>query len=140
LREERRLRVFKNWVLRKIFGPKRDKVTGEWRRLHKKELYAPYASPNSIWVIKSRRWRWAGHVAHMGAGKRCINGFGGENLREKDHLEDPSVDGMIILKWISKKRDGDGVDQSGSGEGQVAGSCECGNKPLGSTKCREFPD
>jgi hypothetical protein len=53
-------------VLRRIFGPKRDEVTGEWRRLHNKELYALYSSPNIIRVTKSRRLRWAGHVARMG--------------------------------------------------------------------------
>jgi hypothetical protein len=57
LREECRLRVFENKVLRRIFGPKRDDVTGEWRRLHNKELYALYSSPNIIQVIKSRRVR-----------------------------------------------------------------------------------
>jgi hypothetical protein len=66
LRDECRLTVFKNSVLRRIFGPKRDEVTGEWRRLHNKELYALYSSPNIIRVIKSRRLRWAGHVARMG--------------------------------------------------------------------------
>jgi hypothetical protein len=66
LREECRLRVFENRVLRRIFGPKRDEVTGEWRKLHNKELYALYSSPNIIRVIKSRRQRWAGHVARMG--------------------------------------------------------------------------
>jgi hypothetical protein len=66
VREECRLRVFKNGVLRRIFGPKRNEVTGEWRRLHNKELYALYSSPNIIQVTKSRRLRWAGHVAHMG--------------------------------------------------------------------------
>jgi hypothetical protein len=55
-----------NTVLRRIFGPKRDEVTGEWRRLHNKDLYALYSSPNIIRVIKSRRLRWAGHVARMG--------------------------------------------------------------------------
>jgi hypothetical protein len=64
--EERRLRVFENRVLRRIFGPKRDEVTGEWRRLHNEELCALYCSPNIIWVIKSRRLRWTGHVACMG--------------------------------------------------------------------------
>jgi hypothetical protein len=66
LTEERRLRVFENRVLRRIFGPKRDKVTGKWRRLHNKELYALYSSPNIIRVIKSRRLRRARHVACMG--------------------------------------------------------------------------
>jgi hypothetical protein len=66
LREECRLRVFENRVLRRIFEPKRDEVTGEWRRLHNKKLYALYSSPNIIRVIKSRRLRWAGHVARMG--------------------------------------------------------------------------
>jgi hypothetical protein len=66
LREECRLRVFENKVPRRIFGPKRDEVTGEWRRLHNKELYALYSSPTIIRVIKSRRLRWAEHVACMG--------------------------------------------------------------------------
>jgi hypothetical protein len=66
LRKECRLRVFENRVLRRIFGPKRDEETGEWRRLHNKELYVLYSSPNIIWVIKSRTLRWAGHVARMG--------------------------------------------------------------------------
>jgi hypothetical protein len=65
-REECRLRVFENRVLRRIFGPKRGGVAGEWRRLHNKELYALYLSPNTIRVIKSRRLRWAGHVACVG--------------------------------------------------------------------------
>jgi len=66
LREERKLRVFENRVLRKIFGPRRDEVTGEWRRLHNAELNDLYSLPNIVRVIKSRRMRWAGHVAHMG--------------------------------------------------------------------------
>ena len=64
LREERRLRVFENRVLR-IFGPRRDEVTGEWRKLHNEELSNLYCSPNIVRVIKSRRMRWAGHVARM---------------------------------------------------------------------------
>jgi len=66
LREERKLRVFENMVLRRIFGPRRDEVTGEWRRLHNVELNGLYCSPNIVRVIKWRRMRWAGHVARMG--------------------------------------------------------------------------
>ena len=65
LREERKLRVFENMVLRRIFGPRRDEVTGEWRRLHNEEPNDLYSSPNIVRVIKSRRMRWAGHVARM---------------------------------------------------------------------------
>jgi len=66
LREERRVRVFENRVLRRIFGPKKDEVTGEWRKLHNEELNDLYCSSDIVRVIKSRRMRWAGHVAHMG--------------------------------------------------------------------------
>jgi hypothetical protein len=63
LKEGRRLRVFDNRVLRRIFGPKRDEVTGEWRKLHNEELNDTYFSPNIVWVIKSRRRKLSGHVA-----------------------------------------------------------------------------
>ena len=66
LREERKLRVFEKMVLRRIFGPSRDEVMVDWRRLHNKELHDLYSSPNIVRVIKSRRMRWAGHVEHMG--------------------------------------------------------------------------
>jgi len=65
LREERKLRVFENMVLRRIFRPRRDEVKGEWRRLHNEELNDLYSSPNIVRVIKPRRMRWAGHVPHM---------------------------------------------------------------------------
>ena len=66
LQEERKLKVFENMVLRRIFGPRRDEVTGEWRRLHNEELNDLYPSPNIVRVIKSRRMRWAGRMACMG--------------------------------------------------------------------------
>jgi len=66
LKDERKLRVFENMVSRRIFGPRRDEVTGEWRRLHNEELNDLYSSPNIVRVIKSRSMRWAGYVAHMG--------------------------------------------------------------------------
>ena len=101
LREERKLRVFENMVLRRIFGPRRDEVTGEWRRLHNEELRVSdlYSSPNVVRVIKTRRI-WAGHVARMGEERGCIGSWWG-NWREGDL----GVDGWIILEWISRKWD-----------------------------------
>jgi hypothetical protein len=77
LREEHGLRLFQNRVLRRIFGPKRDEVTGGWRELHNEELHGLYCSPSIIRVIIPKRMRWAGHVARMdGGGERCIQHFG----------------------------------------------------------------
>ena len=106
LREESRLRVFENRVLRRIFVPKRDEVTREWRKLYNEELNDLYSSPYIVRVIKSRM-RWAGHVARMGRGE-AYTGFWWGNLRERDRLGDPGVDGRIILRWICRKCDVEG--------------------------------
>jgi len=102
LREERKLRVFENMVLRRIFGPRREEVTGKWRRLHNEELNDLYCSPNIVRVIKWSRMRWAGHVARMGEERKCIGSWWG-NRREGDHWGDLGLDGWVILGWISRR-------------------------------------
>jgi len=89
-------------VLRRIFGLKRDEVTGEWRELHNEELNDLYCSPDIVRVIKLIRMRWAGHVARVGRGE-AYTGFWWGNLREGDYLGDPGIDGRIILRWIFRK-------------------------------------
>jgi hypothetical protein len=84
--------VFENRVLRRMFGPKRNEVTGEWRKLHIGELHNLYSSPDIIRQIKSRRMKWAGHVARMGEGRNCTR-FSWESPKERDHSEDRGVDG-----------------------------------------------
>jgi hypothetical protein len=118
LREKRRLRVFENRELRRIFGSKRDEVTGEWSKLHNEELNDLYCSPNIVRVIKSRRMRWAGHVARMGErrgvymvlvakpeGKRPL---GGPRRRWEDNikidLKEVACGGM---DWIELAQDTD---------------------------------
>jgi hypothetical protein len=104
LKEEHRLRVFENWVLRRVFGPKRDEVTGEWRKLHNEEMNDLYSLPNIMRVVKSRRMRWAGHVACRGR-KVCTGCWWG-NLWERDYWEDSDVGGRIILRCIFRKLEG----------------------------------
>jgi hypothetical protein len=76
--------MFENRVLRRIFGQKRDDVTGEWRKLHNEELRDLYSLPNTIRIIKSRRMRWVGHVARMGEKRKCIE-YWWESQKEKGH-------------------------------------------------------
>jgi hypothetical protein len=104
--EEHRLRVFENRVLRRIFGLKRDEVTGEWIKLVSGELPRFYSSPDIIRQIKLRRMRWAGHVARMGDGRNVYRVLVGEP-EGKDHLKDQGVDGRKGLKWTLGRLVGD---------------------------------
>jgi hypothetical protein len=93
LREEPRLRAFENRVLRTTFGPKRVEVAGGWRRLRNEELHNLHASPNIVRVIKSKRMRWTGHVAHGRDEKNLVG-----KPKGRDHSEDTGVDERIILE------------------------------------------
>jgi len=108
LREERRLRVFENKVLRKMFGPKRDEVTGEWRKLHNEELNDLFCSPKIIRVINREEGDGRG-MQHVWGRGEVLTKFWWGNLRKRHLLEDPGLDGTIILKWIFRKWDG-GMD------------------------------
>ena len=84
--------MLENRVLRRVFGPKRDEVTGEWRKLHNEELRDLFSLPNIVQVVKSRRmWR-------VGGRREVCTGFWWGSLRERDHWGDPDVDGRMILR------------------------------------------
>jgi hypothetical protein len=110
------MEVFDNRVLRKIFGPKRDEVTGEWKRLHNEDLYNLYSSPTIIRVIKLRRMRWMGHVARMGEGRganRILEGrhegrrpLGRPRLRWEDNIKmDLQEVGWGGMDWTTLAQD-----------------------------------
>jgi hypothetical protein len=124
--------VFENRVLRKIFGPKRDEVTGQWRKLHSEELHNLYSTPDIIRQVKSRRMRWAGHVARMGEESKVYNVLVGkpEGKRPLGRPRHRWEDGVRMdLGEIGLG--GCGLDSTGSGQGLVAGCCECGDEPSG---------
>jgi hypothetical protein len=87
----------------RIFGPKRDEVIGGWRELHNEELHGLYSSPSIIRVVKARRMRWAGHVAHLGEVRGAYNILVGKP-EGRNHWEDIGVDGRITLRWILGKQ------------------------------------
>ena len=140
LRKERKLRVFENRVLRRIFGPKRDEVTGEWRKLHNEVLNDLYSSSNIVRVVRSRSMRRVGHVVRMGdsrgvyrvlvgkpEGKRLL---GRPWWRWKDHTKiDVQEEACEGMDWIDVTQDRDRW-----------GTCECGNELSGSIQCWEFLD
>jgi len=111
--KERKLRVFENMVLRRTFGPRRDEVTGEWRRLHNEELNGLYSSPNIVQVIKLRRMRWAGHVAHMGEERGVYRVLVGKPEgrrplgRPRRRWVDLQEVGTVYMDWIGLAQDRD---------------------------------
>jgi hypothetical protein len=118
LREEHRLRVFENRVLRRIFGPKRDEVTGEWRKLHNEVLYSLYSPPDIIRQVKSRKMRWAGHVAHMEEERKVYKVWVGKpegkrplgrpRRRWEDGIRmDLRKTGLVGVHWIRLAQDMD---------------------------------
>ena len=128
LREESRLRVFENRILRRIFGPKRDE-NGGWRRLHNEELHSLYRSPKIVRMVKYRRLRWAGHVARMEKGRSAFKILTGKRtektpLGRPRHRWDYSIRmnfkeiGFSTRNWVDSAQDRD--------------SCECRIKPPGS--------
>jgi hypothetical protein len=122
--------VFENRVLRRIFGPKRDEVTGEWRKLHNEELHNLYSSPDIIRQVKSRGMRWAGHVARMGEERKVYKVLVGKPEGKRPL-------GRPRRRWehgirMDLRLGVCGLDSTGSGQGQVAGCCECGDESSGS--------
>jgi hypothetical protein len=129
--------VFENRVLWSVFGPKRDKVTGEWRKIHNEELNDLYSLPNYVEVVKSRRMRWVGHVACMGE-ERGVHRVLVGKPEGKRHWGDPDIDGRIILRWVFRKLKGVGGDWMELA--QDRDTCEYGKEPSVSINCGEFLD
>jgi hypothetical protein len=125
----------------KLFEPKRDEVTGGWRKLHNEELHDLYSSPSIVRVIKARRMRWSGHVVRMGEVRGAYSILVGRPERRRPlgrprHRWEDNI--KMNLREIGFG--GCGLDSFGSGYRQVVGSCEHSNEPSGSIKCGEFLD
>jgi hypothetical protein len=124
--------VFENRVLRRIFGPKREEVAGEWRKLHNEELHNMYLSPDIIRQVKSRRMRWAVYAARVGEKRNLYKVMVGKPEgkrplgRPRCRWEDGLETFLGRLAW------GCGFESTGSGYGPIAGCCECGDEPSGS--------
>ena len=118
MREERRLRLFENRGLRRIFGLKRDEVTGEKRKIHSEELNNLYISPNIVRMIQSRRMKWAGHVARMGESRVLYRILVGKREGRRPLGRHRRRWG-IILRWIFRKTRGRGMDWIGLAEDRV---------------------
>jgi hypothetical protein len=123
-------------VLRRIFGPKRDEVTGGWRKLHNEEFHNLYSSPSIIRMIKSRRMRCAMHVARMGQQRNAYRILVGKPERKRP-LGRPRRRWVGNIKMDLREIGWDGVDWIDMTQGPVEGSCEHSNEPLASTKCWE---
>jgi hypothetical protein len=103
--------VFENWVLRRIFGPKRDEVTGNWRKLHNEKLHNLHSSPSIIRMVKSRKMRWAGHVARMGERKNAYRILVGEPERRRP-LGRPRRRWVDNIKMDLREIGWDGIDRT----------------------------
>jgi hypothetical protein len=104
LREKHRLKVFENSVLRRIFGPMRDEVTGDWWKLHNEELHNLYSSLDIVRQLKSRRMRWAGHAACLGEERKCKR-FWWKRTMERDHWENQGLGANLGSEWILGRLD-----------------------------------
>jgi hypothetical protein len=135
LREEHKLRVFENLALRRICGPKKDEVTGRWRKLHNEELHNLYFSPSIIRIMKLRKMRWAGHVARMGEKSHAFRLFMVKSKGKRPlgrprcrRLDDIKMD-IVEIRLV-------GVDLIDLAQDRYS-SCECGNETSVSIKCWE---
>jgi hypothetical protein len=109
---------------------------GEWRKLHNEELNDLHCSPTIVWVMKSKRMRWAGHVARRGEGRAVYRVLVGKPMGRPRRGWEDNIKADLREVGCGEY----GLDGAGAGERKVAGTWECGNEPSGSIKCKEFLD